>query len=248
MASNSETGHAKNVANFEQLVVKCTSYNGSFNPSNPAIQPPALQNTLSLAKECIAGVNGAEGILSNAIASRSIAFKPFSKLITRISNAMKASGAPQQAVDQVLNLVRKLQGRRATPKKTEEEKQAALEAGKEIVEVSSAQMSFDSHLNNFDKLIKLLVTVPEYAPNENELTVSALTAYYEDLTSKNLVVINASTALKNLLITRNELLYKDITGLVNVANSVKIYVKSVFGATSPQFKQISSLKFTNYKQ
>lgn len=248
MAKTSETGHAKNVANFEQLVVKCTSYNESFNPSNPAIQLTALQNALALAKECIAGVNEAEGVLSNAIASRSIAFKPFSKLITRISNAVKASGAPQQAVDQVLSLVRKLQGRRATPKKTDEEKQAAMEAGKEIVEVSSAQMSFDSHLNNFDKLIKLLVTISEYAPNENELTVSSLTAYYEDLTSKNLVVINANTALKNLLITRNELLYKDITGMVNVANSVKIYIKSVFGATSPQFKQISTLKFTNYKQ
>jgi len=38
-------------------------------------------------------------------------------------------------------------------------------------------MSFDSNLNNFDKLIKLLVTVSQYAPNENELTVSALTVH-----------------------------------------------------------------------
>jgi len=30
MATNSETGHAKNVANFEQLLVKCASYNESF--------------------------------------------------------------------------------------------------------------------------------------------------------------------------------------------------------------------------
>lgn len=248
MASNSETGHAKNVANFEQLLIKCTSYNESFNPSNPAIQLPALQNTLTMGKECIAGVNGAEGILSNAIASRSLSFKPFSKLITRISNAVKASGAPQQAVEPIMNLIRKLQGRRATPKKTDEEKQAALITGKEIVEISSSQTSFDSLLNNFDKLIKLLVTVPEYAPNESELTVSALTAYYEDLTAKNVAVINASTTLKNLLITRNELLYKDTIGMVNLANSAKIYIKSVFGATSPQFKQVSSLKFTNYKQ
>jgi len=244
MASNSETGHAKNVANFEQLLIKCTSYNESFNPSNPAIQIEALNNTLSGGKECIALVNGAEGVLSNAIASRSIAFKPFSKLITRISNAVKASGAPQQAVDQVMNLIRKLQGRRATPKITDEEKQAALDAGKEIVEISSSQMSFDSNLNNFDKLIKLLVTVPQYAPNEGELTISALTAYYEDLTTKNRVVIDAETALINLRITRNGLLYKEVTGLVDVAVAVKVYIKSVFGATSPQYKQVSSLKFS----
>lgn len=245
IATSLETGHAKNVANFAQLVIKCTSYDGSFNPSKPAIQLPAMQNTLSQGKNSIASVNGAEGVLSNAIAARSLAFKPFSKLITRISNAAKAAGAPQQAVDQVMNLIRKLQGRRATPKMTDEEKQAAIDAGKEIVEISSSQTSFDSLLNNFDKLIKLLVTVPEYAPNESGLTIAALTAYYEDLIAKNQVVINAETALNNLRITRNILLYKEITGITDVANAVKLYIKSVFGATSPQYKQVSSLKFTN---
>lgn len=245
MATNSETGHAKNMANFAQLVIKCSSYDGAFNPSNPAIQLPALQNTLSLGKDSIASVNGAEGVLSNAIASRSIAFKPFSKLITRISNAAKSSGASALTVDQVTNLIRKLQGRRATPKKTDEEKQAAIDAGKQIVEISSSQTSFDSLLNNFDKLIKLLVTVPEYAPNESELTIATLSVYYEDLMAKNQVVINAETALSNLRITRNILLYKEITGVTDVANAVKLYIKSVFGATSPQYKQVSSLKFTN---
>jgi len=245
MASNSETGHAKNVANFEQLLIKCTSYDGSFNPSNPAIQLPVLQNTLSQGKAGIASVNGAEGILSNAVAARSMAFTPFSKLITRISNAAKASGAPVLIVDQVMTLIRKLQGRRATPKKTDEEKQAAAEAGKVIVEISSSQTSFDSLINNFDKLIKLLVTIPEYAPNESELTIAALTTYCEDLMAKNQVVINAETALTKLRIARNVLLYKEVTGITDVANAVKVYIKSVFGATSPQYKQVSSLSFTN---
>jgi len=248
MASNSETGHAKNMANFAQLLIKCSSYDGSFNPSNPAIQLPALQNTLSLGKDSIASVNGAEGVLSNAIAGRGLAFNPFSKLITRVGNAAKASGAPQLTVDQVMALIRKLQGRRATPKKTDAEKQAAAEAGKEIVEVSSSQTSFDSLLNNFDKLIKLLVTIPEYAPNESELTIAALTAYCEELKAKNLAVANFETALTRLRIDRNTLLYTEVTGITDVANAVKLYIKSVFGATSPQYKQVSSLKFTNYKQ
>jgi len=136
-----------------------------------------LQNTPSHRKDSIASVNGAEGVLSIAIAARGIAFKPFSKLITRVGNAAKELGAPLQAVDQVMNLTRKLQGRRATPKKTDEEKQAALDAGKEIAEVSSAPTSFGCLLNNFNELIKPLVTVPEYALNENELTNSSLTAY-----------------------------------------------------------------------
>ena len=62
MATNSETGHAKNVANFEQLVIKCTSFDGSFNPSNPSIQLAAMQTVLSQAKECMTALNGAQAI------------------------------------------------------------------------------------------------------------------------------------------------------------------------------------------
>ena len=38
MASNSETGHAKNVANFEDLISFCTGYGATYNPSKAAIQ------------------------------------------------------------------------------------------------------------------------------------------------------------------------------------------------------------------
>ena len=41
-------------------------------------------------------------------------------------------------------------------------------------------------------------------------------------------------------------MYKDNVGLVDVATDVKTYIKSVYGATSPQFKSVSSLKFTKY--
>jgi len=42
------------------------------------------------------------------------------------------------------------------------------------------------------------------------------------------------TALTKLRIARNNLLYTEIAGIVNVANAVIVYIKSVFGATSPQ--------------
>lgn len=34
------------------------------------------------------------------------------------------------------------------------------------------------------------------------------------------------------------------TGLVDIVDDVKKYVKSLFGASTPQYKQISGLKFT----
>lgn len=76
-------------------------------------------------------------------------------------------------------LVHKIQGSRATAKKTDEEIAAAKAEGKETKEISSLQMSYDIRLDNFDKLIKLLNSVTLYAPNEADLKVTALTTLYK---------------------------------------------------------------------
>lgn len=246
MASTSETGHAKNVANFEKLVAETTAFGETFNPSKATLKLTALNTQLATARAAIAAVNSAEPAYKNAVSARDAAFAPLGKLITRINNALKASDTTVQEDESALTLVRKLQGRRATAKKTEDEKKALAAEGKEVVEISSSQMSFDSRLDNFDKLIKLLSSIPAYAPNEADLKVEALTALYSDLKAKNMAVINAETPLSTARIARNEVLYKQNTGIVDITVDVKNYVKSVFGATSPQYKLISNLKFTSY--
>lgn len=178
MASTSETGHAKNVANFEKLVAETTAFGENFNPSKATLKLTALNTQLATARAAIAAVNSAEPAYKNAVSARDAAFAPLGKLITRINNALKASDTTVQEDESALTLVRKLQGRRATAKKTEDEKQAAAAEGKEIVQISSSQMSYDSRLDNFDKLIKLLSSIPAYAPNEADLKVEALTALY----------------------------------------------------------------------
>lgn len=246
MASTSETGHAKNVANFEKLIAETSAFGENFNPSKATLKLTALNTQLATAKAAIAAVNSAEPAYKNAVSARDAAFAPLGKLITRINNALKASDTTVQEDESALTLVRKLQGRRATAKKTEDEKKALAAEGKEVVEISSSQMSFDSRLDNFDKLIKLLSSIPAYAPNEADLKVEALTALYNDLKAKNMAVINAETPLSTARIARNEVLYKQNTGIVDITVDVKNYVKSVFGATSPQYKLISNLKFTSY--
>lgn len=247
MASTSETGHAKNVANLEKLITNVTGLGTVYNPSKETIKLPALNTLLASAKGVINDVNAAEPAYKNAVSARELAFKPLSKLITRVNNSLKASDSSSQVDDSAMTLVRKLQGRRSTPKMTDEEKQAAEAEGKEVKESSSSQMSYDSRLDNFDKLIKLLASEPEYAPNETELSVDGLTALYNDLSSKNLAVTTADVPLTNARITRNNVLYTPLTGVIDISVDVKTYVKSVFGATSPQYKSISGLTLVNRK-
>ena len=244
MASTSETGHAKNVANFDELISFVTGYRESYNPSKATIKLDALKALSDHAKNSINAVSSMEPAYKSAVAAREVVFIPLSKLTTRIMNSIKATDTTVQVDENARTLVRKIQGVRATAKKTEDEKKALAEKGKEVVEISTSQMSYDNRLDNFFKLIQLLSSVPEYSPNEKELKIEHLNTILDDLKAKNAAVVESYIPLSNARISRNNLLYKENTGLYDVALDVKNYIKSVFGATSPQYKQVSKIKFT----
>ena len=245
MSKTTETGHSNNVANYGKLIANVTSLGAVYNPVKTSLKLNALNTQLAAAISAMDSCNKAMSVYRAALTIRDVAFEPFGTLVTRINNSLKASDSSEQIDETAMGLVRKLQGRRASPKKTEAEKKAATEDGKEVVEISSSRMSYDSRLDNFDKLIKLLSAVPAYNPNETELKVSSLTALCTDLKNKNSAVSIAEFALNNARIVRDDILYKTNTGLVDTSVDVKNYIKSVFGTTSPQYKSLSSLKFTN---
>jgi hypothetical protein len=247
MASTTESGHAQNVANFETLITGVTSLGRAYNPANPGISASALTGSLTEAKTSLSVLDSAEAAYKTAMSARDALFSPFSKLVTRIANALRASDTTKEIDESGMSLIRKLQGRRATPKLTAEEKAALAAQGKEVVEISSSQMGYDNRLENFNKLIQLLLSTAAYNPNESDLKVTALTSLYNDLMVKNTAVKTAGITLNNARIVRNELIYNDSTGIVSLSIDVKNYIKSVFGATSPQFKLISGLKFTSHK-
>lgn len=245
MASTSETGHAKNVTNLESLITSIIALGTTYNPSRDSIKLTALQTPLNVSTESLNTVNIAQAAYSNAVAARKDAFKPFSQLITRIYNSLKATDTTIQVDQSARTIVRKLQGRRASAKITEEEKKALEAEGKEVNQISASQMSYDNRIGNFDKFILLLSSIPFYNPNEEELKIETLKALYNQLKEKNTDVILATVQLSSSRIARNKILYKENTGLVDIAVDCKTYIKSVFGATSPQYKQVSRLYFKN---
>jgi len=243
MASTSETGHAKNLASLNELITVVDSYGPTYNPKE-SIQLPALKLLWANSKKVNDEVNAAHALYSNAVSAHKIAFKPFGKSITKVFNALKASDTPVEVDETAKTIVRKIQGTRATAKKTEEEKKALLALGKETKEISTSQMGIDNRLENYDRLIQLLDSNPLYKPNEEELKVATLKAHHAGLKAKTDAKITADIAYKNTCINRNIVFYKDLTGLYDLTYDVKVYIKSVFGASSPQYKQVSKIKFT----
>lgn len=243
MASTTETGHAKNVATFEDLISFCTGYGATYNPSKVALKLPGLAAQLTGANAALQAVKVAKTTYDNATNARELAFKPMKPLATKIISGLAATEATKQTVDDAKSTNLKIQGKRATPIEKPDAK--ALAAGEEPVKTSStSQQSYDKLIDHFAQLIATLTAEPKYLPNENELKLTALNTMLADLKAKNTAVINATTTASNARIARDKALYAEVTGMVDTALDVKTYVKSVFGASSPQYKQVSALKFT----
>jgi len=247
MTSISETGHAINVANFESLIISAIAFGTSYNPSKDSIKLPALQALLSASKESLNTVNVALAY-SNSVSEREAAFEPFSKLITRVNNAPKASATSVKVDESIQTIVRKLHGRRrASAKITDVENKASETNGKELNQIFGCTIKLRQQVAKLRKLITLLESVTFYATNEEDLKIVSLKAMQRLLKNASIDVIKASFQLSNARIARNRILYKPITGLADLALDIKTYIKSVFGTTSPQYKQIARLNFINKK-
>jgi hypothetical protein len=263
MASTSETGHAINVANFEEVISRCIGYGVIYQPTKPVLQIPALQALRLTAQGNLTAVNSAIVVLINAINARQILFDPIKQLATRIVNALDATNASDELVKDAKTLNRKIQGKRKgepkPPATTPVPPVPPVPPGPggpspippvppTPEQISVSQQSYDSLLENFNKLILLVASEPSYTPNEVDLQVATLNALATNLAGQNTGVINAATALSNARIARNHTLYDANTGLYDIQSEVKKYVKSVFGASSQEYKLLSKIKFTKPRQ
>jgi hypothetical protein len=247
MSSSSETGHAKNVANFEDLLSFCTGYGATYNPSKVSIKLPALVILRTTAQGALVLVTGSSTGFINATNARVIVFDPIKPLSTKIVNALSATDATDELIDDAKSINRKIQGGRKGGNNTPPPPPEGTPPPDDD-QISVSQQSYDSLIENFEKLIDLVGSEPSYTPNEVELQVVTLTALAVDLRAKNTDVVSATTVLSNARIARNKTLYLPKAGLVDIAQEIKKYVKSVFGATSPEYKQVSKIKFINFGQ
>jgi hypothetical protein len=247
MASTSEAGNGKNVANMNVLIASCVANTDRYKPSNKNLEITALESLSVSGEQAIGAVNELFPENKKAIAARKIAFDPLGHLATRVYNAVVSSGVSKEIVSNVLTINRKIQGTRATPKLTPEAKAALKAAGTEKNESSASQQSFDEIIGNFDKMIKLVAALPEYAPNEEDLKVAALQATLTNLKETNKAAVDSEVPLYNARSARKELFNKEGTGLVDISLAVKAYIKSVDGANGRWYKQISGLEFKREK-
>ena len=242
MASTSEVGHAKNVANFQDLIEFVTGYGETYNPTKDSLKLPQLVALKATAETKLTDVISKNTAYNNKVNERMVAFSNLKSLSTRLVNALQTTDATTQTINDAKTFNRKMQGKKASASQTPTDPNAP--APKTI---STSQQSYDQLIQHLAGLKSVLEEESSYTPNETDLQVATIDAKIADLTAKNTAVSTAYTNISNSRISRNETLYTSDNGIFETASEVKKYIKSVFGASSPQYNQVSGIKFSKPK-
>ena len=240
MPSTSEVGHAKNVANLQKLTEQVITFT-NYNPPVENLKIVNLQALYTAASIKLTDVEDKRHANKNAITLRQSAFENLKSTSTKIINHLEILGLPQGTIDQAKSLNRIIQGGQ---KKTTTPPD---ENGQPAPTVSISRQSYTQQAENFGILLQLLATIPSYAPNEDDLKLVNLNAYKDSLVSSTQSVDHTEAELNTKLIERDTILYADGTGLYSIAQNVKKYVKSLYGATSPEYANVSGIEFTSRK-
>jgi hypothetical protein len=238
MASTSEKGHAKNLANANLLNTNIIALGAIYNPSNPKLLLANLQSIYTSSYAQQETVNTLVAPYSIAVDNREILFKPVSKQITKLRKAYKATeGVSQAQLEDFMTIARKLKGIKKvvnpqTTDTTEEKKQHSI-----------SQLSYDQRTNNMDSLISLLQNTPNYNPNEVEYQVATYIAQKTQMLQSTQAVANTFVPLNMARSTRNSTMYTADDNLVDTFNRAKDYLFTILDSKSVQYKAISKIKF-----
>ncbi len=238
MASTSEVGHAKNIANLNLLNTNIIAVGSIYNPSNSKLLLTNLQNIYTTAFNQQESVNNLVAPYSVAVDERETIFKPLNRELTKLRKAYKATeGVSQVQLEDFMTIVRKLKGVRKTAIATSTNPDEAQ------VNYSTSQMSYDQRTNNMDLLIALLQNTPNFNPNETEYKVVTYQDKKAQMLVKTQAVADAFIPLNNARSSRNATLYNSEKNLVDTANRAKDYLFTILDASSAQYKAIAKIKF-----
>jgi hypothetical protein len=239
MASRSEVGHNKNVANFSSLTQILLEMGVLYNPSNTNIQLNNLDPIKTALAATISEFNLKKPIYTNAVATRETAIAPLSKRTTSILNSFKSLTVTPTDKENLTAMVKKVRGDRKSIKVNPDTA--------ENKSISTAQLSYDSRIANLDTLIGFVSSHPKYNPNEEDIKVVTLKAYHQELTNLSQQVNAAGNTLITIRKDRNTVLYNGNNNVIQLASEIKSYLKSLGDNGKPYYKAAVRLIFKEIK-
>ncbi len=237
----------QNVDNMELLTERVSTFLPEYDPGETRLSIQNQKQVKASGDVVLLGVTASESACNNIISARTLVFNAIDPLVTRVINALRISDVSEQTIQQGESIVREIRNQRATVIPPPENTVGGIENGKPQRTNKMHSGSYNTKTENFRRLIVLLSTIPAYRPKETELSVESLNNKLEALNMINSATKTADARANAARTQRDVVLYTAKTGLVDIAQDSKLYVKSAYGATSPQFKSVSGISFSRQR-
>src|SRR5690606_11203855 len=239
MSSKSEVGNNKNVANYSAGIQILNEMGALYNPPDrlKILNLTPLEAQLA---PIMAALNQDLATKSIAIADRKTAFGNLDRKVTMSNNYFKSLDVDAKDKENVNALAKEIRG-------DNKKKDKKVTEGEEKKEHSNSHQSYDNLVANFKKYTTLLSSVPEYAPNETEISIPTFTTYGDELLALNHTGVASDAALITGRKNRNEPSYFDTPNVISWMRDVKAYVKSLGEPGKPYYQALVRLKFVGYK-
>ncbi len=247
MSIPAETGHHENVRTFYKLIAFCTNCGPRYNPSPVRLQLTALQAVVAKAETCMENLQIAVGKADEAATRREKEFTGLKELLKLLRNAIQASDIPPLTIKEIVQQLNLIAGYSSPAEITPEEAAAQAAAGKKTVRTKRIKTSFSARLEEMRKMLTRMEVTQGYTPNEKELSLNGLQTLLATLQTVHDNAVGTKNTEEAMRMDQFKCLYSDPESMVNVAEGVKKYLKSIYPRTSPEYKQITDLKFNKYR-
>jgi hypothetical protein len=239
--SQSNGSFAVNLGCLQTLATALKGFGNIYAPAATSITVVEVDKRLLAAQKAASDFNSKHAAWRKAIDDRKTAYKPLRKYCTRMLRAFKALVKDVEAVETLVASKKKLDGTRIGKKSTGD----APGMGNDVLSTggSVAQTGYQDLANTFEQMLELAALHQSYAPNETDLQITGMQKLLADLRAANL---KATEALNDLTLARhkrNEIHFYAPDSIWRTGRDAKDYVLSLFGNGSPEYKQISGLRF-----
>lgn len=241
--STQETGHNKNLQNFKRFIKFCERNTPPYNPVKEKNKLTNLKKLSIKAEKAHKKVIETNAPIITLTNSRQTLYQPMKSLSTRVIQALDGITEDKKVVKDARRYINKIHGKFSKPQTQDD-----LEGQETMRTISNSQQSYDSLRDHLFKLIELLRNVPEYIPNEEDLTIDTLQAYLDQLVAVEDQITELNGPYNAALNERDMVFYETEESLVPVTQSVKTYLKSLFGIKSLLYDEASQYKFKTYKR
>lgn len=240
-----ETGHNKNVTNFEQVIIILISLGAVYNPSQALILIPALEAKLAEAQAALAALDTAEADKKIKINAVQAGFEGVAKYAVNIKRTVEVELNDEAITRNMQTIVNKFSpsgrktGLQDDPNTPEDESRTAQ---------SLSQRSRDNQIAYLADMLALINRRrDDYNPNDAEYTIAGIEAKIAELTALNNAAKTAEAALGNAIDARDAALYDEQTGVLKLVKLIKTQLAKTPGKDSSAYRQVNALEFRKVK-